>query len=78
MESYLEPLPERVGHGVFKEVNMNEGKERDAHDELSPSKSDRHGTEPVSVPENADFRYDEQEAPDAVNEDVTRSEKSEE
>lgn len=47
---------------------MNEGKERDAHDELSPSKSDRHGTEPVSVPENADFRYDEQEAPDAVNE----------
>lgn len=51
---------------------MTLGNDNKAHDGPRPSTPARVKAEPVSVPENADFRYDEQEASDAGSQDEPR------
>jgi hypothetical protein len=56
---------------------MTAGKNRDIHENPDLSKPARDKGEPVSLPENADFRYDEQEALDPGAEDDARDTKPE-
>jgi hypothetical protein len=56
---------------------MTAGKNRDIHENPDLSKPVRDKGEPVSLPENADFRYDEQEALDPGAEDDARDTKPE-
>jgi hypothetical protein len=56
---------------------MNAGHECDRQNRAEPSGPAREKAQPVSVPENADFRYDEQEAPEPGSEDEARDTKPE-